>query len=304
MVSKGAGSPVQEYLQDLAPSGIPAMRSSLCAIARIIDAREFARTGLEDFPWHSLRRPETQAVRAALAKRYRPRSANRMLSALRQVLRRCWQAGRIPRDEYLLAVDIKPIPIRDPSPGRALDPREIERLVDAAKRIDGPRGLRDAAIIATLYGAGLRRIEASRARVADYDATAKELRVLGKGSTYRTVPIIPGWEVDLERWIAHLQAFRPSDGPLFPRLADLRTAMSPDDIGDVIAEVREAANVPLTPHDLRRSFATHLIDRGVDLGLVKSLMGHKHIQTTTIYDRRGEEAKRRAVALLTRSAER
>src|SRR5574341_586161 len=104
----------------------------------------------------------------------------------------------------------------------------------------------------------------------------------------------PQFSAYIERWL-ELRGRAP--GPLFVQPPEGR--LSPDGVNDLIEPLRRRAGVePFTPHDLRRSFGTHLLDRGVDLALVKELMGHADIQTTTIYDRRGDDAKRRAVLLL------
>lgn len=294
--------PVETYLGDLAPTGRPAMRSSLHKIAAIVDPRWNPASDLDAFPWAQLRRQDTQQIRRELQQHYQPRSANRMLSALRQVLRRCWEAGQLSFEDYQFTVNIKPIPVRTPAEGQALDPEVIERLVAVAGARGGLIGARDAALVATMYAAGLRRIEASRADATSYDRSTQEIRVVGKGSYVRVVPLIPGWAQHLEHWLA----FVAPDGPMFPRISHDRVGarMTPDDIGEAIHEIQAATpmgdRTDFTPHDLRRSFGTHLLDHGVDIALVKELMGHANIQTTTIYDKRGVAAKRRAVAVLAR----
>lgn len=294
--------PVEAYLADLAPSGRPAMRSSLHQIAAILDPRRQPTMDLDTFPWAKLRRDDTQRVRGELQRRYQPRSANRMLSALRQVLRRCWQDQQLPYEEYRLTADIKPIPVRAPSSGKALDQVVIDKLVTAASVRGGLLGARDAALVATMYAAGLRRIEASRADAASYDRRTQEISVIGKGGYVRIVPLIPGWTQHLEYWLG----FVAPDGVMFPRIKRdrLDARMSADDVGVALQEIQESTpigdRVDFTPHDLRRSFGTHLLDSGVDIALVKDLMGHANIQTTTIYDKRGVDAKRRAVAMVGR----
>ena len=234
--------PVSLYLSDLAPSGRPAMRSALHVIARIVEPSWDSQRELDAFPWRDLRRPQTQEIRAAIVRQYAPRTANRMLSALRQVLRRCWQDGSISRDEYALATDIKPAPVHEESPGRALAVAEVERLIFVARSAPGARGLRDAAIVAALYGAGLRRVEAARARTGDYDMSTHEIRVTGKGSKVRTVPLIPGWEADLEVWLSQIEL-----GPMFPRIRTTceitQMSMTADDVGLVMRELGARAGV-------------------------------------------------------------
>ena len=294
--------PVEMYFMSLAPGAKPAMRSGLHAIARMLDPNWSEDRSLDSYPWWQLRRPQIQIIRAQIAERYRARSGNRMLSALRRVLKECWHAQLMTHDEYKLTTSIESFRITELPTGRALEADEIEQLVSAAKAQDGLRSIRDAALISVLYGAGTRRIEASRADVTDYDRKKHVLRVTGKANKQREIPVIPGWEPDLNHWAQIVHRYDVS-APLFPAVRDdqiVSKRLTPDEIGDVITELSVTSNVALTPHDLRRSFATHAIDAGIDLSLVQKLMGHENISTTTIYDRRSDAAKHEAVAKLRR----
>lgn len=286
--------PAASYLAALAETGRPAMASGLRAIARLAsgDRRwDDPATPLDDFPWHELRFGHVEQIRAQLARRYRPRTVNRMLSALRQVLKRCRQMRRMSGDDYQDAKEVTSLP-KDPTrSGRALDDAEIDALLMAA--LEAP-DLRAAAIVAAMYGAGLRRIEVCRGDVEDY--AEGQMRVVGKRRKIRFVPMAPRFSAYIERW---LDDRGRGAGPLFVRPPEGR--LVPDAVNDLVEALRKRTEVAaFTSHDLRRSFGTHLLDRGVDLSLVKELMGHADIQTTTIYDRRGDDAKRRAVLLLGR----
>jgi site-specific recombinase XerD len=301
-IQLAAQGPVASYLETLAETGRPAMASGLRAIALLVSGdKRFCEPSvdLDTFPWHDLRYSHVDALRVKLVKKYKPRTVNRMLSALRQVLLRCRKLRRITADDYD-DIEIKLVAKDATSTGRALSHEEIEVLIQAADPTDW-RGVRGAAIVAVMFGAGLRRIEVSRAQVDAYVLSEQEINVVGKGSKIRTVPVAPEFAVHVDRW---LMVRGTSSGPLFPRSfwnGQAVGRLSPDTISDLIENLRKQAGVAyFTPHDLRRSFGTHLLDRGVDLALVKTLMGHSDVDTTTIYDRRGDDAKRRAVALLSR----
>ena len=158
----------------------------------------------EDFPWWHLRAEHTKAVRAQLAERYRFSTANKMLSALRGVLREAWELGLMDTDAYHRAAAIRAVRGQRASQatGRSLARAELRALIEAslaptAKRAgDTPvlsdKGRRDAAIVALGYGCGLRRDELASLLVGDVDLAMRRVVVRGKGNKERVVPIPPG----------------------------------------------------------------------------------------------------------------
>jgi site-specific recombinase XerD len=163
-----------------------------------------------------------------------------------------------------------------------------------------PLATRDAALLAVLYGSGLRRAEAVALDIADYDKQAGTLKVRGKGNKERLAHLSDGGEAALDGWLA-IRGDIP--GPLFVpinrggRLTFRRLA------GQGILHIGRqrqcAAGVAaFSPHDLRRTFIGDLLDAGADLSTVQQLAGHAQIQTTARYDRRGEATRKRAAKLL------
>jgi site-specific recombinase XerD len=296
-IELSAGGPATAYLDSLrSKASRPSMASALRAMAYTasLDARFLKSTAsLDDFPWGELRYDQLQMLFRKLEERYEPRTLSRMLSALRQVLLHCRRQRRMPADEFD-SIDwkhLRPVEGAAEAKGRALEPEEVEQLIQAATN---PR---EAALVATMYAAGLRRIEIVRATIEDYLTETREVRVIGKRNKIRKVPVVEPYVLYIEHWIVQRGT---EAGPLFC-VAGAKP-LNPDAVSDILEALRLRANVEkFTPHDLRRSFGTHLLDRGVDLALVKSLMGHSDIQTTTIYDRRGDDAKRKAVQVLTPS---
>jgi site-specific recombinase XerD len=267
------------------------MLSALHAVARILEPQADAFT----LPWTKLRRQHVQALRARLIERYSPRSVNRSLSAVRGVLREAWRMGQLKAETYMQAIDVKSMAHSTmPEAGRSLSEDEIDRLLAACT---GPAGVRDAALIVLMYAAGLRRAEVPALDVEDYEKKTGGLQIRGKGGKYRTVYVPSGWRKQVEQLIAQRDA-----GPLFVRYAKskaLNRRLGLVGVNHVLYELRRASGVTeFTPHDLRRSFATHLLDKGADLNVVADLMGHASIETTRIYDKRGEAAKQKAVELL------
>jgi site-specific recombinase XerD len=162
-------------------------------------------------------------------------------------------------------------------------------------------GIRDAAIISILFGAGLRREEITKLNLDDYDSENAKLVVRGKRSKQRIAYLGDGAVAALTGWLE----IRGNDtGPLFLSLkrgGHLRHGrrLSPQSIYYLLKIRAKMAGVkPFTPHDLRRTFVSRLLDSGVDIAIVAKMAGHSNIQTTARYDRRPEDAKKRAAQLL------
>jgi len=297
----GAGTagqhPAAIYLTRLAPGSRRTMRAALTTIAGLLT------DGAADcfaLPWHLLRYPHTQAVRAMLAARYAPATTNKHLAALRGVLAEAWRLGLMDGADYQRAVDLPSVRGGTLPRGRALTPGELRALF--AVCADGaPAGMRDAAILAVLYGGGLRRAEVVSLDMSDYHAETGALTVRhGKGDKARIVYLTGGGKDAVAAWIARRGN---AVGPLFLPINKGGT-ITPRRMSDqaVLALVRRRAARAgvghFSPHDLRRTFISDLLDAGADIATVQKLAGHASVATTGRYDRRGEHAKQRAAALL------
>ena len=287
-------NPVVVYLARLAPGSRRAMRQALGLLASLAGVAEAER-----FPWHLLRYPHTQAMRARVAARYAPASANKMLCALRGVLGECFRLGLMSAEDRLRAADVASVRGTRLPRGRALTAGELRALFQACD-VTTARGARDAALLGLLYGAGLRRAEAVSIALGDLELVTGTLRVMGKGDKQRVVPLGPSVCGALERWL-RVRGSEP--GRLFTpvRKGDgvaLR-AMSGQAVLMILRRLAARCGVArFSPHDARRTFISDLLDAGADLSTVQQLAGHAQVNTTARYDRRGEHAKRRAVGLL------
>src|SRR4030088_137727 len=165
--------PVAVYLARLAPSSRRTMRAALDAIASLLSDD---RCDAWSLAWDKLRYRHTTAVRALLADaRSPPATANRHLAALRGVLKECWRLGYVSAEDFQRASDLEPVRGSRLPRGRALQPGEVRALFAACEEDDPKKpamAARDAAILALLYGSGLRRAEAVGLEVADYDREA------------------------------------------------------------------------------------------------------------------------------------
>ncbi len=291
--------PVVIYLASLAPGSRRTMRNALMIIAELAsDGRHTELT----FPWAALRYQHTMAIRAALRERYAPATANKMLVALRRVLKEAQRLGQISNDEYAATVDYKPISGDGPmaAAGRALTGGELRALIQVCGEDDGPAGVRDAALIAIAYACGLRRAEIVALDIASYDRINGSLTIHGKRRKVRVVPLEQGATEALHAW---LQIRGATEGPLFVRIrrgGNIGKERLTDQAIYHIEQTRakQAGVAHFSPHDIRRTFAGDLLDAGVDISTVQSLMGHANTNTTARYDRRGERAKRAATSLL------
>jgi site-specific recombinase XerD len=166
---------------------------------------------------------------------------------------------------------------------------EVARLLDSIP-VDSPIGLRDRALLELMYGTGIRVSEACGLRVVDLDLDGRLVRVVGKGSRERIVPMVPVvWEV-LAAWLDEGRAplvarFRGRDHDgLFVNNRGGR--LTRQGVCHLLSKRAAEAGLDrrrVTPHVLRHSFATHLMDGGADIRVVQELLGHVSISTTQVY---------------------
>lgn len=299
-------NPATVYLAGIGASSRRVLASDLQGLARQLSAGRFDAFTL---PWWELRYQHTAALRAWLADSGRaPATVNRILSALRGVLRACWRLGLMAADDYQAAADVRALPGGSNEPrGRALTTDEKRSLLAVCAADESPAGYRDAAMLALALGAGgLRRAEMIGLNMEDVHLIETDggpwarVAVSGKRGKVRTIPVTNGALDALLDWLA-VRGTAP--GPLFwpvnkgQRMTPAR--LSP---GAVYAMTRkraaEAAIAPFGPHDLRRTFVGDLLDAGADIATVAALAGHDNVQTTSRYDRRGERTRRAAVSKL------
>ena len=164
-----------------------------------------------------------------------------------------------------------------------------KRITDADLRAGEAREpwilARDAAVLALLYGCGLRISEALGLKRGDMPAPGKGdvIRITGKGGKQRLVPVLRQVAQSIADYVALCPTDLPADGPLF--VGARGGPLSPRIIQLVMERLRGALSLPntATPHALRHSFATHLLARGGDLRAIQELLGHASLSTTQIY---------------------
>jgi integrase/recombinase XerC len=185
------------------------------------------------------------------------------------------------------AVTIDPTAsLRNPKqPKRLPHPLGVDQVLRVLEAIPTaePAGVRDRALLEALYGGGLRVGELVALDCADLDLDSGLVRVRGKGKRERLAPIGPVAAAWLARWLRVREPHRADEPAVF--LNQGGTRLTARSVGRIFRERQLLAGLDGTasPHGLRHSFATHLLDRGADLRSVQELLGHRRLTTTQIY---------------------
>jgi integrase/recombinase XerD len=241
-----------------------------------------AALGAEGRSLLTTRREDIQALARRWATETRaPSTVARALVCYRNFFRFLVAEGLIREDPAARLVP----PRRRKTLPRDLAPEEVDRLLEAPRRAE-PRGLRDAAMFETLYATGLRVSEIVGLDVESLQIPPGLVRCRGKGDKERIVPLG-------DRAVAtirdYLESGRPTllaaaTGPLFPNSRGGR--LSRQGFWKILKGHAVRVGIPrerVSPHVIRHSFATHLLERGADLRVVQELLGHADISTTQIY---------------------
>jgi integrase/recombinase XerD len=263
----------QRTVRRLAHRSIVDMR---CTLKRAVKAMEAVRPSvplwklsLEDYlGWVNQQREEG----------YSAQSLNKDLSHLRGLLEYAWRSGRSDRnvlDGFSLQDSVRVVV------PKFLSLEEARRLVAACPSHTRLQR-RDRLVILLLYGCGLRTAELCQLNVTDVDLERQEIVIRhGKGDRARRIPVPDAvWTVLL----AFLAERKGRRGALI-RTEKKQTRFASKDVCDVVQTATLAAGLAqtVTAKTLRHSFATHLMDRGVDLAVIASLMGHRSAQETGVY---------------------
>ncbi len=278
---------------------------ALASVARLLRhdlATEPHQAAILAIEWHRLNNAHVKAIATSLAAIHSPKTANRKLDAVRGVLRQAWLNGLMSRDEYERAIKVERVPGSRLLRGRDVSTGEIRALFESCARDANRLGIRDAALLALLYGAGLRRAEAAGLTLGDWDKETGELRVIGKGNKERIASLPVGAVRAVEAWLLERGPLA-DDAPLLCGVTKggklTGQALSTQAIWKALqARAKRAGVEKLSPHDLRRSLAGDLFDAGADVSSIQKQLGHANIATTGLYDRRGQEARRKALELV------
>lgn len=222
---------------------------------------------------------------------FSPRSNARLLSALRHFYRLLQRDGRIAEDPTLL-VDAPKLPRSLP---KALAEGEVEALLGAPA--ENPLGLRDKAMLELMYATGLRVSELVGLRADQVNLRQGVLRVTGKGGKERLVPIGGEAQFRLQRYIDESRPLLLKGGRVDALFVTARRAgMTRQMFWTLVKKHALVAGIAakrISPHVLRHSFATHLLNHGADLRALQMLLGHSSLSTTQIYTLVAKEGLKR-----------
>jgi len=207
-------------------------------------------------------------------------AVNRTLTILRSFYRAIVAMGHLEPSANPLAgfPSIKAVPRKLPV---SLAAEQVSRLLVEPK-CDTVIGLRDRALLALLYGTGIRATECATLRSGQIDLTSLTITVRGKGGHERTIPLNP-------QLAEVLRTYHRARGPAFPTAPFFRSRFGGALTRGAVYErvrtwgQRSRVGIPLSPHRLRHTFATHLVRAGVGLVTIRDLLGHRQITSTQIY---------------------
>ncbi len=281
-------NPALAYLRSL---GSKRSRQTMGSFLTIV-AKMIGFSSIKHCQWGALRRHHIQAIIDMLSDADKaPATINTYLAALKGVALEAWAMKLMDTESYQHIRQVKSVRGSRLPKGRALTGHEIRALFRCCEKDHSSKGLRDAA------GCGLRRSEIVALNYEHIQFRDQAFIVRGKGNKER-ISYMPEdtWE-RVQLWIDEIRGSQ--DGALFTRIRrfdDVTDERITDQAIYYILETRqqESGIDKFAPHDLRRTFASAMLDNGEDIVTVKDAMGHASIMTTQRYDRRGDDRLRKA----------
>lgn len=215
---------------------------------------------------------------AANKEEQKKNTALRRISALRSFAKYALKTGIIENNPFKLLA----LPKRERTLPKFLSEEETMRLLQSAAQATKKFSARDVAIFEITYGSGLRRSEVTGLNIGDMDFNLAVVRVLGKGSKERLVPVTDAAIKAVQKYLATRSAYEMKD-PLF--LGRLGGRLSGEGLAYIVKQSTISAHLArkVTPHSLRHSFATHLLNNGCDLRSLQEMLGHKSLNATQVY---------------------
>ncbi|HXO17944.1 MAG TPA: tyrosine-type recombinase/integrase [Candidatus Dormibacteraeota bacterium] len=265
-------------------------RSPLTVAAYERDLREFAAF-LDGEPLKTVASSQIRRYIAHMfdARGYDSRTVCRKLSSIRALYRFLKITGVLENDPAV-AIPGPSVARRNPAPLKVDEVMKLLRTSLAGR--SGAAQLRDVAIMELFYASGMRRAEVAGARLANVDLAERTIRVIGKGNKERTVVINRAAAAAIDAYLR----VRPHSGDPALFLGRGGKGLTPKHVWRIFNAIYRVSGMQkhASPHTMRHSFATHLVENGVDLETVRELLGHENLATTGIYLQLAMGHKRRA----------
>ncbi|MCS6935547.1 MAG: tyrosine-type recombinase/integrase [Chitinophagales bacterium] len=209
------------------------------------------------------------------------RSINRKISALKSYYKFLMRKGEITRHPFA-KVQTPKIPSRLP---QFVEQRGMELLLEEVTFSEGYSGILEKIIIELLYATGMRRSELVRLRQDDVDFHRAQIKVLGKGNKERLIPLHTGMVQRLREYLREKQQYIQSPAAETLLCDEKGKALTPHKVYQIVKKYLSLVNTleKRSPHILRHTFATHLMNNGADINAVKELLGHSSLAATQVY---------------------
>lgn len=288
--------PAQSYLAALAPGSRRAMTQALETLIHLMGSGSEATP--DTFDWTTLDGDQALAIRRQLTEHYAPATTNKMLAAMRGVMRAARDQGLIDEAQYQRVARIRSVKPVKPEDQPILTQAQLRTLFEATAQDPSAAGRRDAAVLAVILATGLRRAEAAELNLEHLDLAGKTLRIIGEtADRVRTSPLDDGAARALADWVA-VRDYGP--GPLFlptVRGGALRLRRLTDQaLYLLIKQVGERAGLPeVTSRVLRRTMIVRAIAGGADRDALHQRAGHMSWLNAKAYNELFKLARRRRV---------
>ena len=292
-------NPAQAYVLTLSAGQ---SREKMIRVLNLI-ARGLGFDNLNVCPWERLTYDTVLAYRTQQVERgLSAATVNMHISAIRMVAKQAWLKNMMPIETYGAIKEVKTVRGSRLPHGRALTKAETGSLIRESEIKGTAIGLRDAAIMALSVACGLRRSEIASLKFSNVNLINKTITVIGKGNKERLVAPNPqAWE-KLRAWLV----VRGSEGcsALFVAVkkgnnVQVNWPMTANAIYQILRIRAKKTGVDaFSPHDLRRTFATRLLERGTDINIVRQAMGHASVLTTQKYDKRDQSVVNEAMRVI------
>jgi integrase len=283
------------YLDSLAPTGRKSMKTLLQQCASILGHEN----PIDTFDWSSLTFEKVHLIRSAFTEAgYAVNSINLAMAGLKGIAKTAFNLGQIDADTLLRINSVKSLKGNAIRTGRRLSTGEVSKLLTSCQSITCPAvRSRDRAILLVGIGAGLRCSEICSLNLSDIDFKNGVLIVKeGKGRKHRQIYLATDILQALNEWTKYRNT---NADALFCKINKggkvTGCRLSSSGLDYMLSSLQALSGVEkFTPHDLRRTFITQLLEKGVDLNTVRQLAGHSDVSTTTRYDKRDIEWQKEA----------